>query len=167
MKTPTDPKLPCDHLFKRAVDKALERPIVTGSDEFRSYIEWYLGPTHVEVSCDFFTVINRSATALSQSYSQFYLLYIFAKLLTKSSEVAGMLQGYSALIKGIRTNNGCEVLNRVIKNVVLLELVKGRVCEVLKELVEGWVEDVEIRMSQQVIFYSLKLASKNLFSTDS
>lgn len=78
-----------------------------------------------------------------------------------------MLQGYSALIKGIRTNNGCEVLNRVIKKVVLLELVKGRVCEVLKELVEGWVEDVEIRMSQQVIFYSLKLASKNLFSTDS
>lgn len=99
MKTPTDPKLPCDHLFKRAVDKALERPIVTGSDEFRSYIEWYLGPSHVEVSCDFFTVINRSATALSQSYSQFYLLYIFAKLLTKSSEVAGMLQGYSAPYK--------------------------------------------------------------------
>jgi hypothetical protein len=57
------------------------------------------------------------------------------------------------LIKGIRTNNGCEVLNRVIKKVVLLELVKGRVCEVLKELVEGWVEDVEIRMSQQVIFW--------------
>ena len=53
VKTPTDPKLPCDHLFKRAVDKALERPIVTGSDEFRSYIEWFLGPTHVEVSCDF------------------------------------------------------------------------------------------------------------------
>ena len=46
------------------------------------------------------------------------------------------------LIKGIRTNNGCEVLNRVIKKVVLLELVKGRVCEVLKELVEGWVVDI-------------------------
>ena len=39
---------------------------------------------------------------------------------------------------------------------------KGRVCEVLKELVEGWVVDVEI-MSQQVIYYSLLFVLLSVF----
>ena len=41
-------------------------------------------------------------------------------------------------------------------------MVKGRVCEVLKELVEGWVVDVEI-MSQQVIYYSLLFVLLSVF----
>jgi len=53
-------------------------------------------------------------------------------------------------IAGIRTNNGVEVLNNVIKRVVLRELMKGRICYVLRELIDFYLEDLKMRMEMEV-----------------
>lgn len=164
-KTPQSKNLPCDYEFDRVLKKVYARSIVKECPQFKIYIDGYVAFPQRQVSRYLFWS-SFSPWSLVMTYvaiRHFFSFFDIPKSNATIRQISNLkfpqrwpecYRNQVEGIAGIRTNNGVEVLNHVIKRIVLRELMKGRICEVLRELIDFYLEDIKMRMEMEVTTFS-------------